>query len=484
VATADELGALLDRVAHSVTAQRAAYETDPVRVDADLAQLRDVFVAPTPEAPTDAAAVVDAMAAAAAPGLLGIPGPRYFGFVIGGSHPAALAADWLTSGWDNNAGLYVCAPAPAVIEEVAGRWIVDLLGLPATASVGFVTGGLMANFTGLAAARHRVLADAGWDVEARGLAGAPRVRILVGEERHTTIDIALRYLGFGSETAERVTADEQGRMRADVLREALGDRRGDPTIVCAQAGNVNTGSIDPIDEICDIASTHDAWVHVDGAFGLWAAVTDDRRHLVRGCERADSWATDAHKWLNVPYDCGIVVCRDTEAHRAAMTTQASYLVQGGAGAPYDAFDWAPEFSRRARGVPVYAVVRALGRQGIAERISSNCAMARRFAEKLGAEPGVAILSDVVLNQVLVRFSDSDDVTREVIEGVQREGTCWLGGTVWHGVAAMRISVSNWTTTEADVDASIDAILRVRQEATAEPTVGGRSVEPTNRQEGV
>jgi glutamate/tyrosine decarboxylase-like PLP-dependent enzyme len=459
----DDLGALLERVARLVAAQRASYEVDPVGVDADLAQLRDAFGAPTPERPTDAAAVVDAMAAAAAPGLLGIPGPRYFGFVIGGSHPAALAADWLTSGWDNNAGLYVCAPAPAVIEEVAGRWIVDLLGLPADASVGFVTGAMMANFTGLAAARHRVLADAGWDVEARGLVGAPPVRVIVGEERHTTIDIALRYLGFGSDTAERVAADDQGCMRADALRQTLGEPRGVPTIVCAQAGNVNSGAIDPLDDICDVASVHDAWVHVDGAFGLWAAATGDRRSLVHGYERADSWATDAHKWLNVPYDCGIVVCRDADAHRMAMTTQASYLVQGGAGAPYDAFDWAPEFSRRARGVPVYAVVRALGREGIAARISGNCAMARRFAERLGAEPGVEILNEVVLNQVLVRFSDSDEMTRAVIDGVQRDGTCWLAGTVWHGVAAMRISVCNWSTTESDVDASVDAILRVRKE---------------------
>ena len=458
------LDELLARVAKLVTAQRSRFETGPVHAAASLDELRRAFGGPAPPRGTDAGAVVEDLAREAEPGVVAIPGPRYFGFVIGGSHPAALAADWLTSGWDNNAGLYVAAPAAAVMEEVAGRWVVDLLGLPASASVGFVTGGMMANFTGLAAARHRVFTDAGYDVGELGLTGAPPVRVIVGKERHTTIDVALRYLGFGAARAEIVPADDQGRMRADALVDLLASGERGPTIVCAQAGNVNTGAFDPITEICSATHEHGGWVHVDGAFGLWAAITDDLRELVTGVEDADSWATDAHKWLNVPYDCGIVVCRDADSHRASMTTQASYLVQGGPGAPHDPFDWVPEFSRRARGVPVYAVIRALGRAGIAERISSNCAMARRFAERLGAEPGVEILNDVVLNQVLVRFAGSDDRTRAVVEGVQRDGTCWLGGTVWHGVAAMRISVSNWTTTEADVDASVDAILRVARGA--------------------
>jgi len=465
-----ELGELLAQVGQLVDAQRRAFETGPVRADATLPELRAALGGPTPETPTDSSAVIRALAAEAAPGVVGIPGPRYFGFVIGGSHPAALAADWLTSGWDNNAGLYVAAPAASVMEEVAGRWVVDLLGLPATASTGFVTGGLMANFTGLAAARHRVLRDAEWDVETHGLQGAPRVRIIVGEERHATIDVALGYLGFGRATAELVAVDDQGRMRADALRATLAAADRGPTIVCAQAGNVNSGAFDPLDEICEAAHEHGAWVHVDGAFGLWAAVTRDHRELLAGVERADSWATDAHKWLNVPYDCGIVVCRDADAHRGAMTAHAAYLVQGGEGAPHDPFDWVPEFSRRGRGVPVYAVIRALGREGIAERISSNCAMAARFAARLAAEPDIELLNDVVLNQVLVRFGDSDDRTRAVVDGVQREGTCWLSGTVWHGVAAMRISVSNWTTTEADVDASVDAILRVANETTVESTL--------------
>ncbi len=458
-----ELGDLLARVSELVTKQRAEFETGPVNATATLDELRAALGGPTPETATVNETVVSDLAARAAPGLLGIPGPRYFGFVIGGSHPAALAADWLTSGWDNNAGLYAAAPAAAVIEEIAGGWVLDLLGLAPASSVGFVTGGMMANFTALAAARHRVLADAGWDVAAQGLPGAPRVRVVVGEERHATIDIALRYLGFGDATAERVPADEQGRMRLDALRDLLADGDDAPLIVCAQAGNVNSGAFDPIAEICGAAHARNGWVHVDGAFGLWAAVTEDRRDLVRGVEAADSWATDAHKWLNVPYDCGIVVCRDAASHHAAMAIEASYLVQGGAGAPYVPFEWVPEFSRRGRGIPVYAVIRALGRDGIASRISQNCAMARRFADRLAAEPEIDVLNDVVLNQVLVRFGDADDRTRAVIDGVQRDGTCWLGGTVWHGVAAMRISVSNWTTSEADVDASVDAILRVHND---------------------
>ena len=360
-----ELGELLAEVGQLVAAQRAAFETGPVHATATLTELRATLGGPTPQTPTENESVIRALASEAAPGVLGIAGPRYFGFVIGGSHPVALAADWLTSGWDNNAGLYVAAPAASVMEEIAGRWVVDLLGLPETASTGFVTGGLMANFTALAAARHRVLTDAGWDVEANGLHGAPRVRVIAGEERHTTIDVALGYLGFGRASAELVAVDDQGRMRAEALRERLGEADRGPTIVCTQAGNVNSGAFDPIGEICDAAHEHGAWVHVDGAFGLWAAVTESRADLLAGVERADSWATDAHKWLNVPYDCGIVICADAEAHRGAMTTSAAYLVQGGEGAPHDPLDWVPEFSRRGRGIPVYAVIRALGREGIA-----------------------------------------------------------------------------------------------------------------------
>jgi glutamate/tyrosine decarboxylase-like PLP-dependent enzyme len=451
---------LFTRVADLTQQFRAGLDERAVGAEATVEELRAALGGPLPEHATDDDKVIEDLAASAARGLIASAGPRYFGFVIGGSHPAALAADWLTSGWDNNSGLHACAPAISVIEEAAGRWVLDLLQLPPDASVGFTTGAMMANFSGLAAARHHVLAAAGWDVEAEGLQGAPPVRVLVGAERHATIDMALRYLGLGAARVDVVDADGQGRMRAERLAEALGKGERGPTIVCAQAGNVNTGACDPFPEIVDSARAAGAWVHVDGAFGLWAAATEERRELVAGVEGADSWATDAHKWLNVPYDCGIVCCRHPEDHRGAHAAQASYLVQGGTAQPYDAFEWVPEFSRRGRGVSVYAVIRALGRDGIATMISRGCSLAQRFAERLDRADGVQVLNDVVLNQVLVRFGDSDERTRAVVDGVQQEGTCWMSGTVWQGVAAMRISVSNWSTTEEDVDASVDAILRV------------------------
>jgi len=454
-----DLAKLLARVAEIVGEDRTDFEDARVAPDITVEQVRELLDGSLPESGSDDATVIDEFVAAARQALVASPGPRYFGFVIGGSMPAALAADWLVSGWDNNGGLYACSPVASVAEETAGRWLVELFGLPAATTVGFPTGGMMANFSGLAAARHRVLARAGWDVEARGLQGAPRVRVIVGEERHATIDIALRYLGLGAASVEVVPADAQGRMRTDLLAGVLDGVEPAPTIICAQAGNVNTGAFDDFDAICDAAAAHDAWVHVDGAFGLWAAVAPALERLVRGVERADSWATDGHKWLNVPYDCGVVLVSDPGAHRGALSAEASYLMQGGAGAPLDPFELVPEFSRRARGVTVYAAIRSLGREGIADLVERCCAHARRFAEHLGAMPGVAVLNDVVLNQVLVRFGDDDDLTRRVIDAVQRDGTCWMSGTVWHGKSAMRISVANWSTTSADVDRSVDAIER-------------------------
>ena len=434
----------------------------PVGGSADVHELRSGLGGPLPEAAVDAMQVIGELAAAAEPGLVSSPGGRYFGFVIGGAAPAALAADWLTSAWDQNAGLFVCGPSAAVVEEVAGAWTAELLGLPAEASFGFVTGCQMAHVTGLAAARYRVLARSGWDVNDQGMIGAPAVRIFVGAERHVTIDRALRLLGFGSTSIASVAADEQGRMMPTALRDALARHDG-PRIVCAQAGNVNTGSVDPLSEIADIARESGAWLHIDGAFGLWAAASPALRHLVADAHRADSWATDAHKWLNVPYDSGIVFCADREAHRAAMSVTASYLVQADPDGPRDQLDWNPEFSRRARGFPVYAAIRSLGRTGVAELVERCCAHARRFGEELAALPDIEILNDVVLNQVLVRFlddaGDHDARTRAVIEAVQRDGTCWLSGTTWHGTAAMRISVSNWATTSQDVERSLEAIQR-------------------------
>jgi glutamate/tyrosine decarboxylase-like PLP-dependent enzyme len=433
----------------------------PVAGGAGVAELRARLGGPLPDGPTDPAEVVAQLAKLADDGLVASAGPRYFGFVVGGSLPAALAAEWLTAAWDQNAGLFVLGPAAATVEDVAAGWLTDLLGLPTTATTGFVTGGLMANFTGLAAARNQVLAGAGWDVERDGLIGAPPVEVVVGAERHVTIDIALRYLGLGSGRLRIVPADDQGRMRGDALPEVLAARQG-PTIVCAQAGNVNTGAFDPLAAICDAARGRGAWVHVDGAFGLWAAASPALRHLVAGVEQADSVATDAHKWLNVPYDCGLAFVAHPDAHRAAFAKVASYFVPGQA-EERDPDAFTAEASRRARGFSVWAALRSLGRSGVAELVERNCRQAARFADALGAADGVEILNEVVLNQVLVQFrdpgGDHDGRTREVIRRVQADGTLWLGGTTWHGMGAMRISVSNWSTTDEDVDRSVAAILR-------------------------
>jgi glutamate/tyrosine decarboxylase-like PLP-dependent enzyme len=438
---------------------------------AGVDELRSSLGGPLPEMPVDPREVIADLAAAADPGLVASPSGRYFGFVIGGSLPVAVAADWLTSVWDQNAGLYVCGPSAAVTEEVAGAWTAELLGLPAGVSFGFVTGCQMAHVTALAAARHAVFARVGWDVNERGLVGAPAVRVVVGEERHATIDRALRFLGFGTGCVVAVATDAQGRMRSDRLRETLAGVAG-PTIVCAQAGNVNTGSFDPFEEIADIAQETGAWLHVDGAFGLWAAASPALRHLVSGAERADSWATDAHKWLNVPYDSGLAFCAHPEAQQAAMSVRASYLIHADPDGPRDALDWNPEFSRRARGFSVYAAIRSLGRSGVAELIERCCTHARRFGELLGAAPNIEVLNDVVLNQVLVRFlddaGDHDARTRAVIEAVQDDGTCWVSGTTWHGMGAMRISVSNWATTNEDVERSLEAILRAATDTQHSP----------------
>ena len=439
----------------------------PVAARAGAAELAARLGGPLPDGPSDPAEVVAQLAKLADDGLVASAGPRYFGFVVGGSLPAALAADWLTAAWDQNAGLFVLGPAAATVEDVAAGWLTDLLGLPSTVSTGFVTGGQMATLTGLAAARHHVLAAAGWDVERDGLIGAPPVEVVVGAERHVTIDAALRLLGLGSGRLRVVDADDQGRMDAGALPEALAACQG-PTIVCAQAGNVNTGAIDPLPAICAAAHEHGGWVHVDGAFGLWAAASPALRHLVAGIEQADSLATDAHKWLNVPYDSGLVFVAHPEAHLAAFSTVAGYLLPGKAG-ERDPDAYTPEFSRRARGFPVWAALRSLGRSGVAAMIERGCGQARRFADALGAADGVEVLNEVVLNQVLVRFpdpgGDHDGRTREVVRRVQAGGTLWLGGTSWHGMAAMRISVSNWSTTDADVDRSVAAILAAADEAT-------------------
>ncbi len=426
--------------------------------------LRRVLGGPLPRGGSDPRSVVEDLARDVEPGLTTMSGPRYFGFVIGGSLPSALAVDWLTSTWDQNAVLHLAAPAAAVIEEVTGDWLLELLGLPHDSTVGFTSGDTMANFTGLAAARHAVLRRIGWDVEERGLVGAPAIRVIVGQDVHASIPLALRYVGLGRGGAERVPTDDEGRMDPTVLA-ALLNGRSDPTIVCAQLGEVNTGASDPIGRIVEIVRRHpNAWLHVDGAFGLWAAASPRLRHLVAGHDGADSWATDAHKWLNVPYDSGLVFVRDGAAHHAAMAVSAAYLPQA-PGQARDPFDWVPEMSRRARGFTLYAAIRELGAEGIAAMIERSCDLASRMARRLADRAGVRIANEVVLNQVLVSFGD-DALTRDVIERVQAEGTAWLGGTTFHGEAAMRISVSGWNTREDDIDRSADAILRCFDEALA------------------
>jgi len=406
-----------------------------------------------PDGPSDAAAVVDLLAECVEPGLMAMPSGRFFGWVIGGTLPAALAADWLTGAWDQNTGMRFATPGTVAVEEAAGTWLLDLLGLPAGADVGFVTGGTMANFTGLAAGRQQVLTDHGWDLDRLGLTGAPRVRALVGEERHGTVDLALRYLGLGAPTP--VAADAQGRIRLDALADAL-SAGGGPTIVCLQAGNLHSGAFDPLRAAIALAKQHDAWVHVDGAFGLWAGASPRLRHLVEGHENADSWATDAHKTLNVPYDCGIAIVARPRAVRDAMGMQASYLVH--AEGPGDPLDRVPELSRRARGVPVWAALRSLGRSGVADLVDGLAGHARAMGEGIATVEGAEILNDVVFTQVCAAFGD-DPRTRAVTAEVLADGTAWMSGSRWRERDVLRVSVSNWSTDTHDVSLAVDAVRR-------------------------
>jgi glutamate/tyrosine decarboxylase-like PLP-dependent enzyme len=444
---------LLQRTAEIASDFLESLDERPVWPPASVEELRLALGGPLSNEPVDPLVVVEELAAAGDRGVVAMPGGRYFGFVIGGSLPAALAADWLASTWDQNAGLVVTGPAAAVAEEVAGEWLKELFGLPAQASYAFVTGCQMAHVTCLAAARHAVLERAGWDVERKGLVGAPPVRVFAGGKRHVTVNRALRLLGFGSEALVAVSADDQGRMPPEALAAALDGIAG-PAIICAQVGEVNTGAIDAMQELAMLTQTNGYWLHVDGAFGLWAAASQELRERVAGVELADSWATDAHKWLNVPYDCGLAFVADADAHRAAMAMTAEYLVAD-ADAARDAMDWTPEFSRRARGIAVYAALRSLGREGVAELVERCCQHARRFAEELGSLPGCEILNDVVLNQVLLRFAD-DETTRAVLGSVQSSGEAWMSGTTWDGRFAIRISVSNWRTSDTDVSRTIAA----------------------------
>jgi len=408
------------------------------------------FAEPLPTKPMDPRKVLAMLDRVASPATVASAGGRYFGFVTGGSLPVTVAANWLSCAWDQCAGLEVLSPAAAAIEDVAERWLVELLSLPHETAAGFVTGATTANFTALAAARHAVLAQAGWDVEAKGLFGAPAITVITGEEVHVSALKALAMLGLGRDRIVKVPADNQGRMRAEALPAISG-----PTIVCLQAGNVNSGSFDPAEEICRKAHAAGAWVHVDGAFGLWAAAVPSLAKLATGISDADSWATDAHKWLNVPYDSGIAFVRERRHLKAAMNVSAAYLERGEKREPNQ---YTPEMSRRARGVEIWAALRSLGRAGLVEMIERNCRQTQLFAEGL-RDAGFEILNNPALNQVLVSFG-SDEETRRVIEAIQEDGTCWCGGTVWQGRAAMRISVSSWATKDEDVENSLAAMLRI------------------------
>jgi glutamate/tyrosine decarboxylase-like PLP-dependent enzyme len=441
---------LLENAAARAIAYLEGLNSRPVAPGAAAVAGLSRFMEPLPDQPTPPGEVLRLLDEAGTPATMGMAGARFFGFVIGGSLPAALAANWLAGAWDQNSAYYNATPATAVLEQVALDWMLDLFGLPAGSGGGFVTGATMANFTALAAARHAVLTRAGWNVEAEGLFGAPPVTVVVGGEVHVSVIKALGMLGFGRNRLVRVPVDGQGRLRADALPPMSSS-----TILCLQAGNVNSGAFDPFGEAIAKAHAAGAWVHVDGAFGLWALAAPGLAPLAAGIQAADSWATDAHKWLNVPYDSGLAFARDPDALRAAMAITAEYLPTTSPNR--NPSDYTPELSRRARGVEVWAALRSLGRTGLAEMIERNCRQARRFAGGLSAA-GYRVLNEVVLNQVLVSFGEPQR-TQEVIAALQADGTCWCGGTVWQGQTAMRISVSSWATTDEDVEISLEAMLK-------------------------
>jgi len=459
--------AVLGRALAHAAAHLDRLHRSPVSATVTTQELRQRLARPLADEGIDPAQVIDELVADAAGGILGSAGGRFFGWVIGGSVPAALAADWLTSTWDQNAALYACGPAEAIIEEVCGAWLKDLLGLPREASFAFVTGCQMSHVTCLAAARNRVLSVCGWDVERQGLTGAPPIRVLSGDQHHGSIVRALRLLGLGTDCLVDLPVDERGRLTAQSLAEALTRHPDTPKIVLLQAGDINTGSFDPFAELVPLAHERAAWVHVDGAFGLWVNASPKYRHLLHGVEGADSWSTDGHKWLNVPYDCGYAFVADPRAHGASMSYRASYLTHDEEAR--DQIDWNPEWSRRGRGVPTYAALRQLGRSGVADLIERTCRLAAELTRRIGSLPGAELVSEPQINQGLVRFldprprateQDHAQRTDEVMEQVLRTGEAFFGGTTWRGKRCMRISVCNWLTSDADVGRAITAVRKV------------------------
>ena len=469
--TEKTLGELFERTAVYALAFREALPERLQRPEASYREMQKIFDEPTPETGLPATIVIDDLVARAKRGLSAMAGPRFFGWVLGASHPVGVAADWLTSAWGQNAGGHTPTPAAAAVEEAAARWLLDILDLPRESSVGFVTGATIANFVCLAAARSEVLRRLGWDVEADGLFGAPAIQVLIGEDAHTSVFSALQFLGLGGNRVTRVATDEQGRMKTPAFAEAAKAAHS-PLIAIAQAGQINTGAFDPLSEIAEVAHEHGAWLHVDGAFGLWARACPQHAHLARGIERADSWATDGHKWLQTPHDCGYAIVRDQAIHRRAMTITASYLPPLGEG-ERNPSHFVPELSRRARGFATWAMIRALGRSGIAEMVARHCRIARRMAERLAREPGVSVMNEVELNQAAVRFGAKepiergDELTAKIIERVQAEGICYVAGARWQGRWIMRLSVISWPTAEADADRSVEAILSAWRAVRAE-----------------
>ncbi len=423
---------------------------------ADYRAMRDAFAAPVPEERGDPASIIGELVARATPGIRAQTGPRFFGWVIGNSHPTGVAADFLTSAWGQNAANLMASPAAAAVEEIVCGWLLDLLGLPAQSSIGLVTGATVANFVCIAAARSEVLRRTGWDVEADGLFGAPPITVLIGEDAHSTVYSALRYLGLGARRVQTVKCDALGRIVPAAFEQALAAADG-PVIALLQAGQINTGGCDPFADIVPMARARGAWTHVDGAFGLWAQAAPTRRHLTADVELADSWATDGHKWLQTPYDCGFAIVRDPEVHRRAMAISASYLPPA-EGGDRDPSAYVPELSRRARGFSTWAMIKALGRSGIAEMVERNCAVAGYMGEALGREPGVACVAPVTLNQFMIRFGDDDALTSAVIDTVQRDAIAFLGGASWRGQWVMRGSVSSVATTMAEAETSVAAII--------------------------
>ena len=450
----DEYRETLERARERSMEWLDSVPTRRVAPTVDVDAMKEVFGRPMPEHPSPPTFVIDELATQAEPGLMAMPSGRFFGWVIGGTLPAAMGADWLVSAWDQNSGMRYGSPAIAAIEEVAGEWLLDVLGLPIGSDVGFTTGATMANWTGLATGRAYVLDAAGWDVNTRGLQGAPHVTVLAGAERHASVDLALRYLGFGLPTI--VDADDQGRIIPSSLASALADVDG-PVILCLQAGNLHSGAFDPMRECIELAHAAGAWVHVDGAFGLWAAASPTLRPLLDGVELADSWATDAHKTLNVPYDCGVAIIAHRGAVAAALGTQTSYLIKDAAGS-VDPYELVPEMSRRARGVPVWAALRELGRSGVISLVDGLVANAQALAAGLSELPGVRVLNDVVFTQVSLAFA-SDQATRDVTARLIADGAVWMSGSRWQGHDILRISVSNWATDADDVAFSISAVKR-------------------------